>query len=119
MIRMTTIDEAIWLTFKFGDLNWMEAPYSPHLTNQAEMPRAITRACSDFMISVVDTTNGEVKFCGRYAFGPEFSGAFRAAASMLYDREFDRVEYDHLLEEVQKHYSTEDIASAAIAECGL
>lgn len=119
VIRLTRIENAMWLTFCFGELNWMEAPYTPHLTAQAEMPGAIQRACADFMISVVDTVDGMVKYCRRFYFSPEFSNAFCSVATTLYNQDFNREEYDELLNLVQQQYSTEEIARAAMAECRL
>ena len=118
-MRLTCIENAMWLTFKFGELQWMEAPYSPHLSTQADMPESLVRACSDFTISLVNTTNGLIKYCRRFCFNAEFSGAFRTAATMLLSQEFDREFYDQLLGFIQNQYSTADIAASAIVECQL
>lgn len=75
--------------------------------------------CADFMISVVDTVDGKVKYCRRFYFNPEFSSSFRTVASLLCNQKFDREQYDELLNLVQQQYSTEEIACAAMAECRL
>ena len=35
---MILFPECLWMTFKFGDLEWMDAPFSPRLSKQAEFP---------------------------------------------------------------------------------
>lgn len=59
-IRMTCFPGVLWITFKFGNLEWCEAPFSPHLCKQADLPRNLRNASEDIHIVLVDSSDGVV-----------------------------------------------------------
>ncbi len=118
-IRMTCFPDCLWMTFKFGDLEWNEAPYTPHLSKGATFPPAIHTACDHISIVLIDSVDGKVKYCDTVGLSPELTAALKTGISMLLPLDFNREEYDALLDYVQMHYSTKQIADNAIVESSL
>lgn len=111
--RMTCLSDILWMTFKFGKLDYMDAPFSPHLVKDIQLPRDLKDACDILQITVIDTTNGSVKANRAIKFSEAFSAALRVGCSCLLPQEFHQEVYDYLLMSTQAKYSAEDIANAA------
>lgn len=118
-IRMTLFEDCMWMAFKFGDLDWNEAPYNPHLSNQAHLPQSLPLSCKNIYIVLVNSSDGAVVFCKRYKYNEEFTQCLEDGILYLLDREFSNKQYFPFLEAVQSQYSTEEIANEANCECYL
>lgn len=116
-IRITCLPNTLWMTFKFGELEWGEAPYSPHLSMQAHLPQTIQAACSSLTIAVVDSLDGRLVYCERLKYDEAFSAALKTGVMQLLLQDFNREEYFLFLDAVKTRYSTREIAEKAIAEC--
>ena len=119
LLRITCFQDCLWMTFKFGDLAWNEAPYSPHLSNQAHLPHNLDFSCNNVTVVLVDSSNGEVKYCDRLYFDEKFISAFKTGIMLLLCQEFDSAKYYRMLQRIQSQYSTEQIADNAVIECVL
>ncbi len=120
VIRMTQFPGCIWMTFKFGELEWMDAPYSPHLSKQADFPGAIhSGGCSSISLAVVDSSDGKVKYCERLSFSEEFATSLKESVSLLLAQPFNKDRYDYLLEDVQSQLEPTQIAEKSWIECVL
>ena len=115
--RMTCFPGVLWMTFKFGTLDWAEAPFSPHLCKQADLPRNLSFASTDVHIVLVDSSDGEVKYYERLEYNDAFTAALRTGVILLLGEEFSPEEYDMTLDAVQAIYSAEQIAQKAVVEC--
>ncbi len=116
-IRISCLPDTLWMTFKFGEMEWNEAPFSPHLSTQAHLPQAIQTACSNITIAVVDSLDGRVVHCERLKYDDAFSAALKTGVMQLLVQDFNKEEYDLFLDVVKSKYSTRQIAEMAIAEC--
>ena len=115
--RMTCFPGTLWLTFKFGELDWGEAPFSPHLCTQADLPRNLNDASTYLHIVMVDSSDGVVKYYERLKYNDAFTAALKTGVILLLGEEFSREEYDAVLDAVQAKYSAEQIARKAVVEC--
>ena len=107
------------MTFKFGDLEWMDAPFSPRLSKQAEFPGAINCGCNSISIAVIDSCDGKVKYCGRFTLSEEFATALKENISFLLSQPFDKSKYDFLVNKVQSQYEPRQIAEKSSIKCVL
>ncbi len=114
--RITCFPGMLWLTFKFGTLDWAEAPFSPHLCTQADLPRNLNYASNDIHIVLVDSTDGVVKYYERLKFNEALTAALKTGVMLLLAEEFSREEYDMVVKTVQTKYSAEQIAKKAVVE---
>ena len=61
-IRFTELYGVIMITVKIGSLNWMDAPYSPHLSeNLTKFPLPGTDQGLGLTLMLVDARTGEIK----------------------------------------------------------
>lgn len=116
-LRLTAIRDALWITLRVGHLNWCEAPFSPHLAKQAELPLSLYTASQTVEIILVDTDDGRVRYSQTFPLNSEFSAALRTGSQFLLQKEFDRDLYDEQLAMVQSRYDTDQIAFSATACC--
>ena len=114
-IRMTCFPDALWMTFKFGTLEWNEAPFTPHLSKQADLINMLLPACSNLTIRLIDTATGRILYKGNIKSNEAFSAALRVGVTSLLAQEFDKQQYDYLCQYVQTNYRVEQIAGKALA----
>ena len=115
--RMTCFPGVLWLTFKFGTLDWAEAPFSPHLCTQTDLLRNLNYASTDIHIVLVDSMDGTVKYYERLDYNEAFTAALKTGVMLLLAEKFSREEYDMVVDMVQAKYSAEQIAQKAVVEC--
>ncbi len=111
--RMTCLPDVLWLTFRFGNLGFMDAPFSPHLTNGIQYPTDLDGACDILQIFVIDSATGTVKAIRAISYSEGFSAALRVGCMCLLPQDFNATAYDYLLCSTQQRYSAEEIAKAA------
>lgn len=111
--RLTCLTDILWLTFKFGNLDYMDAPFTPHLVKSIQLPEDLNGACDILQIVVVDTSNGCVCALRAIKLSEAFSAALRVGCLCLLPQDFNIEVYDALLTSVLSKYSATDIANAA------
>ena len=117
-IRMTCFPRIMFFTFKFGDLDWGDAPYTPHLSIQAsDLRKTLFESCSHVTIVVCNSVNGEIVFSGTVKFNDELSAAMRAAITLILLEDFNRDKHDYLYRVIQSKYTSKQIADMAVASC--
>ena len=116
-IRMNCFGYVLWLTFKFGELEWFDAPYNPHLSKHVDFPRHIDFVCNDISIVLVDSSDGKVKYCTRLKYNDAFAASLKTGIAVSYGQVFDEKKYDDLLDFVRSKASPKLIAERSIVEC--
>ena len=83
-VRMTCFPGMIFFTFKFGNLDWADASYTPHLSSQASnLRQTLFESCSHMTVVLCNSVNGEIVFSGTVKFNDELSAAMRSAIMII------------------------------------
>lgn len=117
-IRFVELHNQIILTTKIGDLPWMDAPYSPHLSQhltKLEMPDYKSGLGLNLML--VDSDTGVIKSLRIIGLSPKFTRDLFKAVAANKARLFDRSEYDAELERIFAAHSTNQLAKMAMSYC--
>jgi hypothetical protein len=116
-MRLSCLADIMWMTFKFGDLEWTEAPYTPHLSKWVHFPQDINTVCKDISFVLIDSTDGIVKYCEHLQYNETFIAALKTGIMLLLAQDFNKDIYDILVDMVKSKYTTKQIAEIAVAEC--
>ena len=117
-IRMTELYGVIVLTVKIGNLNWMDAPYSPHLSRnltKVTLPAEGQGLACQLML--VDAATGELKHIRLLGFSESFTRRLFGAVLEQKAEPFDRERYFRTIEEIYSRYSSERIAKLSKTYC--
>jgi hypothetical protein len=107
--KLITIGSVIFILSKFGNENWMDAPYSIHL-----VPAALRKLNCEFqegkrygmLVRLIDSTTGHQCGARVVTWSPHFSALFHGCVKSQLDNPFNERRYD---EEVKKIYGTKSI----------
>lgn len=119
-IKLTTIHDVMMISVKIGDLNWMSAPYSPHLSKgntKFEMPAegqglALT-------IYFVDATTGELKSMRLVGLSTNFTRELFKEAISQKMSPFDIDKYQENVKKVYLRHSITAIAKMSNIRCKI
>lgn len=93
--------------FKFGVLNWMDAPFSPHLGPSFEFQEVGSGQGFGITIILINAANGVIKGI-RYIGAPtKWSKEFKKITLEHKEMHFDKSEYDKTLREIYENYTTD------------
>lgn len=109
-IATSIIDGVIYFTFKFGCMDWMDAPYSPHLSRHLttfEIPEE--NYGIPLTIYVVDTSDGTVKTMRLIGLGTEFSKHLISTVMEAKMTPYDPAQYHRSIDKTYDTYSSADI----------
>lgn len=113
-IRLTCFKRGMWFTLKFGQLAWMDAPYTPHLSYELHIPDGLDLACSGLTIMIIDTSDGRILYMGRIDYEDEFAEMVKTSVLAMNSLKFDRDDYDRWLEQMRSIYLPQQIAEKAL-----
>ena len=111
-MRIAKINNAVWFTFKFGNLGWAEAPFSLHLSNLHDKSSYI-KYCQTLRIVWIDTENGRVAMLLEIDINSNVQHIIKSYVDATYRMPFETVSYHNQLLSVQSRYSVEKIAQAS------
>lgn len=110
----------IFILSKFGDLEWMDAPFHVALTRGLTTLREVGPGkgygCT---IILADTVSGEVKALRYVSFNTEFSRRLKSNIEQQKSDVFRKNEYDTKLHSIMRRYSTKDMVKYAEARCTI
>ncbi len=113
--RMTMINDVIYLLFKFGELNWMTAPYSVHqsliLHDLMEIPEGYGIATT----IVLCDTNGTIRHTGFVTLSHDFSSSLMDAICRQNKHHFNGFMHNAEIKRVFSTYSTRDLVHLSSA----
>lgn len=119
-IRFIELYNVIMLTAKIGNLNWMDAPYTPHLSKglvKFQMPNDKQGLALTLML--VDTTSGEIKHMRIIGMSENFTKKFFGAVMEQKIKEFDIEEYKIALNKIYSAYPTKKIVNMSREYCKI
>lgn len=115
-IRFTELADEMFVTVKCGTLNWMDAPYSPHLSQDIPDTQEVEGGAGiALQLVMVDVSTGLVKSLRIIGLGTSFSRSFLRCVKSKLDRPFDRSKYDFAINSVYAMRGSRQIADAATA----
>lgn len=111
-VKETVIyDSIISFTFKIGNLNWIDAPFTPHLakdlTRISEIPDGMGFALRLYLIdSVSGTLCSDIRLI---SLGAKFSRKLIKDIEDVRSKPFDEIQYYENLDMMMRRYTTKDI----------
>lgn len=117
-IRLTELYGIIMMTFKIGHLNWMDAPYSPHLSKHLTILQPVENNKGlSLNIILVDAATGEIKTIRLVGLSESFTKSLFKAIKEQNTKEFNVTEYSNTLNRIYSTYSTNHIVKLSTSYC--
>lgn len=113
-MREILLGDVIMTMFKIGDLNWIDAPFSPHLSEKLtklDMPNELQGM--NLIIVFVDSSNGEIKSLRLIGMSNNFTKSLYRDIYQMWMKEFDRTKYNSDLQEIYAKYTTKELSKMA------
>lgn len=119
-IRFTELYGVIIMTFKIGNLSWMDAPYSPHLSkNLTKFSFPDENHGLALTLIFVDASTGEIKSLRLLGLSSHFTKKFFGVVMEQKTKEFSIREYTNTLNKIYSTYSTIQIEKMSREYCKL
>lgn len=119
-IRFTELYGVIMITVKIGNLNWMDVPYSPHLSKNLEKFQIPNEGQGlGLTLILIDTTTGEVKHLRLLGLSERFTRRLLGAVMEEKTRDFDKAEYNNSINKIFSTYRTSQIVKLSKDYCKI
>ena len=119
-IRFVEIYRVIMMTFKIGNLNWMDAPYSLHLSkNLTKFTFPNENQGLGLTLIFVDTATGEIKSMRLMGLSDNFTKKFFGLLMEQKMKDFDVEEYSNSLNKIYSIYPTNKIVKMSSDYCKI
>lgn len=119
-IRFVELKDVIMITTKIGNLNWMDAPYTPHLSKHLtkfQLPNENEGLRLTLML--VDAVAGEIKHMRMLGLSERFTKRLFGTVMELKVKEFDKNTYIAALNSIFSSYDTGEIVKMSSDYCKL
>lgn len=113
-LRMVTLSDIIFMLIKIGDLNWMDAPYTPHLSpnlTKIELPQEGTGLA--VTLQLFDCNTGRFEHQKFISLSNSFTLKLLGEVIELGHKDFDSEKYQKNINEVYRKYTTKQLVSLA------
>lgn len=119
-IRFAELSDIIMITVKIGDLNWMDAPYSAHLSkNLSRFTLPNEGAGLALTLILVDAHSGEIKSIRLMGLSTNFTRKLFGTAMEQKTKSFDIDEYYQNIRSVYAKYNTKQIVKMSNTYCKI
>lgn len=119
-IRYTELDEVIMLTVKIGNLNWMDAPYTPHLSkNLSKFAIPQEGQGLGLILILIDATTGKIEHMRQLGLSTDFSQRLIGLIMEQKVKEFDADEYYKNIRRIYDLYTTDQIVEISKDCCKI
>jgi hypothetical protein len=117
-IRFVELRNIIMMTFKIGNLNWMDAPYSPHLSpNLTKFTLPQENQGLALTVILIDCATGEIENIRLLGLSERFTKKLFGAVMGNKMKSFDRTEYDRNLNDIYITYDTRQLVKLSSDYC--
>lgn len=119
-IRFTELYGVIMITVKIGNLNWMDAPYTPHLSKNLtkfEFPRE--NQGLGLTLILVDAITGEIKSMRLLGLSERFTKKLFGVVIEHKVKPFSKDEYDNSINKLFSAYNTNQIVKMSNDYCKI
>ncbi len=107
-IKMALMKNIIFMLFRFGDLPWMDAPYTAHLSPYLSIPD-IQDGCGIAVTVILCDIEGRVFEIKLMSFSNDFSKALEKAIIQQLNTEFNYREYNENIANIYSAYTTKNL----------
>jgi len=107
-------DEVLFMLFKFGSLQWMDAPYSVHLSKDLVLQDIEEGQGYALHITLINADNGIVEVLRLIGLSTKFSQQLKKLIEKQKDMPFDINSYNLKINYIYRNYSADDIAKRTI-----
>lgn len=119
-IRFIVLNDVIMITTKIGNLNWMDAPYTPHLSKNLTKYQIPNEGEGlGLTLYLVDTATGEIKHMRLLGLSERFTRKLFGSAMEIKMKEFDKRQYIIKLSDIFNRYDTKQIAKMSSDYCKI
>ena len=119
-IRFCQLRGIIMITSKIGNLNWMDIPYTPHLSvNLSKFPIINEGQGLALTVMLIDAFNGEIKSIRLIGLSTKFSRELIATSMEEKVKPFNFAEYNSSLDRIYAAYSTKEIVKMSKYYCKI
>lgn len=119
-IRFAELYGVIMITAKIGNLNWMDAPYNPHLSkNLTKFELSNANKGLGLTLVLVDTSTGKIKHMRLLGLSERFTKQLFWIAMEQKMGYFDMIEYNKSINRIYSMYSTEEIVKISKNYCKI
>lgn len=119
-IRFTEIYGVIMVTVKIGSLNWMDAPYTPHLSKDlTKFTIPQTNEGLALKIILIDSSNGEIKNIRMVGLSEKFTRNLFGAVMDQKLEPFDNHDYNQRIDRIYATYPTKKIVEMSTDYCKI
>lgn len=120
-VRYVVLGGEIYLLFKFGNQDWMDVPYNPHLSRdltKIELPQGDAEGLG-LAVILADTSDGTVKVLRLVGLGNRFSKGLVGAILERAQKSFNPSAYNTSIADVYNRYSTKQMLKYAVERCRI
>lgn len=119
-IRFTEIYGIVMMTFKIGNLSWMDAPYSPYLSeNLTKFTLPDENYGLGLTLMFVDAVTGEVKSIRTMGLSANFTKKFFGLLMEQKTKNFNIAEYNNSINRIYSTYQTNKIVKLSDVYCKI
>jgi hypothetical protein len=106
--------DIVFLFMKFGEQNWMDMPYSVHLSEDFHLdPIADENLGYALLVVLIDSFSGIVKVIRQVAMPNKMSNEFRIMLEKQKETYFNRNMYDENISQIYARYRTPELLKEA------
>lgn len=119
-IRFTELYNVIMITVKIGSLNWVDAPYTPHLSkNLTKFQIPGENQGLGLTLILIDAITGEIKHIRLIRLSERFTKELFGVVMEHKIREFDKTQYKNSLNRIFSAYKTSQIVKMSKSYCKI
>lgn len=119
-IRFIELKNIIMLTVKIGNLEWMDAPYSIHLSPYlSDFKIPAEKIGLSMVIMLIDCSTGKIENMRQVVLSDNFSRKLLKTILKQKDSEFSVAGYDMELNNLYRKYSTNELVRMSSNYCRL
>lgn len=108
-IGLCTYKDIVLLLYKFGSLEWMDVPYSIHLSDEYRFCDSCNNKGFANYIYLIDANTGILKAMRLVSWNTKFSNVFQKEVEAQKLIDFNAKSYDANLKTLYANYSTKDL----------
>lgn len=120
VLKSVSLKDVIMITAKIGNLNWMDAPYTPHLSKHLtkyQLPNE--NEGLGLSLVLVDAVSGEIKHMRLLGLSERFTKKLFGAVMELKMKEFDENSYMVAFNSIFASYNTREIVKMSRDYCKI
>lgn len=117
-VRFTTMKDTIFMLFKIGNLPWMDAPFTPHLSpnlTKYELPQEGMGL--GVLVQFADTRTGKLVGMKLIGLSESFTKKFFGNVMELHMKPFSKERYFQEVRDILNKYPTKELMKFAVASC--